>query len=184
MAITVDTYTGHDWVDNSSPDLEAEILNEIEVGIRNNNTAIKAVLAALTSQISNDTDKFASIAAVYALSQSLNTLSTTVANLNSNLALKANTSDLSAKFVDLIGLQKINTSAVTSDSFGNVVVSNAMGSVSVTLLSCTRYISGADYALTVEDITTTAITIRARKIIDGTVPPTGSSYGSLVFAKL
>lgn len=110
MAITVDTYTGHDWVDNSSPDLEAEILNEIEVGIRNNNTAIKAVLAALTSQISNDPDKFASIAAVHALSQSLNTLSTTVANLNSNLSNKANTSDIIDK-VRLTGTVTTTTDA-------------------------------------------------------------------------
>ena len=101
MAITVDTYTGHDWIDNSSPDLEAEILNEIEVGIRNNNTAIKAVLAALTSQISNDPDKFASIAAVHALSQSLNTLSTTVANLNSNLSKFVLTSLAKVSFQNL-----------------------------------------------------------------------------------
>lgn len=85
MAINVDTYTGHTWVDNSTPDLEAEILNEIEEGIRKNNTAIKAVLSALVSQITNDPDKFASMAALYAVNQNLGTLSTTVTNINSNL---------------------------------------------------------------------------------------------------
>lgn len=85
MVINVDTYTGHTWVDNSTPDLEAEVLNEIEEGIRKNNTAIKAVLNALVSQITNDPDKFASMAALYAVNQNLGTLSTTVTNLNSNL---------------------------------------------------------------------------------------------------
>jgi hypothetical protein len=94
MAIPVNTYNKHTWVDNSSPDLEAEILNEIETGIKDNNDAIKAIAAAVVSQIVNDPDKIASMAALYAVNQTLGTLSTTVTNINSNLALKANASDL------------------------------------------------------------------------------------------
>lgn len=85
MAINVNTYTKHDWVDNSSPDLEAEILNEIETGIGDNNDAIKAIAAAVVSQIVNDPDKIASMAALYAVNQALGSLSTTVTNINSNL---------------------------------------------------------------------------------------------------
>jgi hypothetical protein len=95
MAINVDTYTGHTWVDNSTPDLEAEVLNEIEEGIRKNNTAIKAVLNALVSQITNDPDKFASMAALYAVNQNLGTLSTTVTNINSNLSVIGDASSVS-----------------------------------------------------------------------------------------
>lgn len=97
MAINVNTYTKHTWVDDSSPDLDAENLNEIETGIKDNNDAIKAIAAAVVSQIVNDPDKIASMAALYAVNQTLGTLSTTVTNINSNLALKANASDLANK---------------------------------------------------------------------------------------
>lgn len=86
MAIPVNTYTKHSWVDDSSPDLEAEILNEIETGIKDNNDAIKAITAAVVNQIINDPDKIASMAALYAVNQTLSTLSTTVTNINSNLS--------------------------------------------------------------------------------------------------
>lgn len=94
MAINVNTYTKHTWVDDSSPDLDAENLNEIETGIKDNNDAIKAIAAAVVSQIVNDPDKIASMAALYAVNQTLGTLSTTVTNINSNLNDKANASDL------------------------------------------------------------------------------------------
>lgn len=90
MAINVNTYTKHDWIDNSSPDLEAEILNEIETGIGDNNDAIKAIAAAVVSQIVNDPDKIASMAALYAVNQTLGNLSTTVTNINSNLSVIGN----------------------------------------------------------------------------------------------
>lgn len=87
MAINVNTYTKHNWVDNSSPDLEAEILNEIETGIGDNNDAIKAIAAAVVSQIVNDPDKIASMAALHAVNQTLGSLSTTVTNINSKFKL-------------------------------------------------------------------------------------------------
>lgn len=89
MAIPVNTYTKHNWVDDSSPDLEAEVLNEIETGIKDNNDAIKAIAAAVVSQIVNDPDKIASMAALYAVNQTLGNLSTTVTNINSNLVVNA-----------------------------------------------------------------------------------------------
>ena len=110
MAINVNTYTKHDWVDNSSPDLEAEILNEIETGIGDNNDAIKAIAAAVVSQIVNDPDKIASMAALYAVNQALGSLSTTVTNINSNLSNKANTSDIIDK-VRLTGTVTTTTDA-------------------------------------------------------------------------
>ena len=104
MAIPVNTYNKHTWVDNSSPDLEAEILNEIETGIKDNNDAIKAIAAAVVSQIVNDPDKIASMAALYAVNQTLGTLSTTVTNINSNLAGLGNSKADKAQVHDLRGI--------------------------------------------------------------------------------
>ena len=101
MAINVNTYTKHDWIDNSSPDLEAEILNEIETGIGDNNDAIKAIAAAVVSQIVNDPDKIASMAALYAVNQTLGNLSTTVTNINSNLGKFVLTSLAKVSFQNL-----------------------------------------------------------------------------------
>lgn len=103
MAIPVNTYNKHTWVDNSSPDLEAEILNEIETGIKDNNDAIKAIAAAVVSQIVNDPDKIASMAALYAVNQTLGTLSTTVTNINSNLTNKIKRGSATVTFTDSVG---------------------------------------------------------------------------------
>lgn len=62
----------HDRPDKSTP-LNADRLNHIENGIGSNSEAINQIANAVVSNIVNDPDKIASIAAVYALQEKLGT---------------------------------------------------------------------------------------------------------------
>ncbi|HBY72946.1 MAG TPA: hypothetical protein DEG06_11960, partial [Lachnospiraceae bacterium] len=79
MALTIPPYVGQGWTDNSEPDLSAENLNAVDAGITANSAAINAIANAVVNQIVNDPNKIASMAALYAVNQ-------TVTTLNSNLA--------------------------------------------------------------------------------------------------
>lgn len=62
----------HDRPDKSTP-LNADRLNHIENGIASNSEAINQIANAVVSNIVNDPDKIASMAAVYALQEKLGT---------------------------------------------------------------------------------------------------------------
>lgn len=62
----------HDRPDKSTP-LNADRLNHIENGIGSNSEAINQIANAVVSDIVNDPDKIASMAAVYALQEKLGT---------------------------------------------------------------------------------------------------------------
>lgn len=70
------------WVDDSEPDINAANLNNIEQGI-------DRIASAVISQIINDPDKIASMAALFSVSQRVD-------QLNSDMAGKANASDITA----------------------------------------------------------------------------------------
>ncbi|MGL6219245.1 MAG: hypothetical protein ACRC36_14505, partial [Lacrimispora sphenoides] len=74
-------------------------LNSVDAGITMNSNAINAIANALTSQIINDPEKYASIAAAYALKQMIDT---TNINLNNKADLKYQIIDLNS--ADLITL--------------------------------------------------------------------------------
>lgn len=59
--------------DTSTP-LSAERLTHLEEGIKGNNGAIQELAAAVVSQIVNNPDKIASMAALYAVNQKVTTL--------------------------------------------------------------------------------------------------------------
>lgn len=80
--------------DTSTP-LSAERLTHMEEGIKGNSDAIEAIAAAVVSQIANDPDKIASMAALYSVNQKIGDVSklpdsaadvvTAIAKQNSNL---------------------------------------------------------------------------------------------------
>jgi len=82
MALTITPYAGQGWTDNSTPDLSAETLNAVDAGITANSNAINAIANAVVSQIVNDPNKIASMAALYAVNSNLNTVSNSLAKLN------------------------------------------------------------------------------------------------------
>jgi hypothetical protein len=133
MAIPVNTYTKHNWVDDSSPDLDAENLNEIETGIKDNNDAIKAIAAAVVSQIVNDPDKIASMAALHAVNQTLGTLNTTVTNINSNL----NNQTITSSGLNLTW-GSVNSGGYTV--IGNIVIINIRIAINTSLSAGTEYL--------------------------------------------
>ncbi len=92
MALT--PYEPTTWVNDSEPDLDATNLNKVEQGIKDAIDGVNGILGALTNQLSTDPNKFAGISIVNTLNTALNNLSDTVTTLNSNLATKANQSDL------------------------------------------------------------------------------------------
>lgn len=71
MALTIPPYAGQGWTDNSTPDLSAETLNAVDAGITANSNAINAIANAVVSQIVNDPNKIASMAALYAVNSNL-----------------------------------------------------------------------------------------------------------------
>jgi len=81
MALTIPPYAGQGWTDDSTPDLCAETLNAVDAGITANSNAINAIANAVISQIVNDPNKIASMAALFAVNQIVNTI-------NSNLTWK------------------------------------------------------------------------------------------------
>lgn len=72
--------------DTSTP-LSAARLTHLEEGIKSNSDAIEKIAAAVVSQIVNDPNKIASMASLYSVNQ-------TVAQLNSDLAGKADINTL------------------------------------------------------------------------------------------
>lgn len=90
--------------DTSTP-LSAERLTHMEEGIKGNSDAIEAIAAAVVSQIVNDPDKIASMAALYSVNQKIGDVSklpdsaadvvTAIAKQNSNL--------------ETLGTNKLNT---------------------------------------------------------------------------
>ena len=86
--------------DTSTP-LSAERLTHMEEGIKGNSDAIEAIAAAVVSQIVNDPDKIASMAALYSVNQKIGDVSklpdsaadvvTAIAKQNSNLEDNTNT---------------------------------------------------------------------------------------------
>jgi hypothetical protein len=74
MALTISPYKGQGWIDDSTPDLCAETLNAVDAGISANSNAINAIANAVVSQIVNDPDKIASMAALFVVNQQVNTI--------------------------------------------------------------------------------------------------------------
>lgn len=85
MALTIPPYVGQGWIDNSEPDLSAENLNAVDAGITANSNAINAIANAVVSQIINDPNKIASMAALYAVNQTVTTINDHLNNLATNV---------------------------------------------------------------------------------------------------
>ena len=81
MALTISPYAGQGWTDDSTPDLCAETLNAVDAGITANSNAINAIANAVVSQILNDPNKIASMAALFAVNQTVNTINSNLNNL-------------------------------------------------------------------------------------------------------
>lgn len=92
MALTIPPYVGQGWIDNSEPDLSAENLNAVDAGITANSNAINAIANAVVSQIINDPNKIASMAALYAVNQTVTTINSNLAGVSNNLNNKFDTS--------------------------------------------------------------------------------------------
>lgn len=91
--------------DTSTP-LSAARLTHLEDGIKGNSDAIEKITAAVVSQIVNDPNKIASMAALYNVNQA-------VAQLNSDLANKLNSSVITAQYNKLlVGTVKIQFGAL------------------------------------------------------------------------
>jgi len=88
MALTIPPYAGQGWTDNSTPDLSAETLNAVDAGITANSNAINAIANAVVSQIVNDPNKIASMAALYAVNSNLTTLNNKFLLDSNYLAIK------------------------------------------------------------------------------------------------
>ena len=78
-------------------------------------------------------------------------------------------------------LIKFNTSAVT-DNYGTIYASNTLGTIYAILITQSVYTNSSDYVLTLENITSSQIVIRLRKVNDGSIPPSGTKIPSLIFA--
>ncbi|WP_313259943.1 hypothetical protein [Lacrimispora sp.] len=78
MPLTITPYAGQGWTDNSEPDLSAETLNAVDAGITANSNAINAIANAVVSQIVNDPNKIASMAALYAVNSNLAAMRTPI----------------------------------------------------------------------------------------------------------
>lgn len=84
MALTITPYAGQGWTDNSTPDLSAETLNAVDAGITANSNAINAIANAVVSQIVNDPNKIASMAALYAVNGNLSKIISGTAIIDPN----------------------------------------------------------------------------------------------------
>ncbi len=69
---------------NTSTPVEASRLLHIENGIKGNSDAIEKIAAAVVSQIVNDPDKIASMAALFSVNQNLTKLNSDFTNLGSS----------------------------------------------------------------------------------------------------
>lgn len=155
--------------DTSTP-LSAERLTHLEEGIKGNNGAIQELAAAVVSQIVNNPDKIASMAALYAVNQKVTTLdgkvgdtaqlpsgtadvASAIAQLYSNLTLKAN------------GYIVMNNLDLNSIEFGIYLVTNAVNAPDANwwmILSAVNNGTGSQIAKSV-----TSKTIMVRELIAG-----------------
>lgn len=85
----------------TSTPLEAGRLNHIEDGIKKNSDAIEQIAAAVISQIVNDPNKIASMAALYPVNQNLTKLNSDFTNLKkTDLTLTKDVASLILKVTD------------------------------------------------------------------------------------
>ena len=119
--------------DTSTP-LSAERLTHMEEGIKGNSDAIEAIAAAVVSQIVNDPDKIASMAALYSVNQKIGDVSklpdsaadvvTAIAKQNSNLdsgyfKIKVKTTTIVLIIEEFTITNVVETKTIQS-SFGNI----------------------------------------------------------------
>lgn len=102
--------------DTSTP-LSADRLLHIEDGIKGNSDAIAKIAAAVVNQITNDPDKIASMAALYAVNQS-------VTKLNSDFANKFSHTEASIylKKDDRIGASQVLKNSDASNDYGTSII--------------------------------------------------------------
>lgn len=74
---------------NTSTPVEASRLLHIENGIKGNSDAIEKIAAAVVSQIVNDPDKIASMAAVYKINQEVTKLNSDFNEFSNNISQRA-----------------------------------------------------------------------------------------------
>ena len=102
--------------DTSTP-LSAERLTHQEEGIKGNNGAIQELAAAVVSQIVNNPDKIASMAALYAVNQKVTTLDGKVGD---TAQLPSGTADVASAIAQLYSnLDSINTKLRFIKNFNN-----------------------------------------------------------------
>lgn len=131
----------HDRPDKSTP-LNAERMNYIENGIEANANAIDEIAKAVVSNIVNDPNKIASMAAVYALQEKLGTgnlpsdtsdvisaINALNSNLNSKTSLKSYETGSSLKFafrnsndepVLIVNIDNINAIYIKADGWADI----------------------------------------------------------------
>lgn len=136
----------HDRPDKSTP-LNADRLNHIENGIGSNSEAINQIANAVVSNIVNDPDKIASMAAVYALQEKLGTGELPSDAPNAISAINTLYSNLEWKYVaDVIGSSTINIPSDACEIFVTVTKSSVINTGDTTLsLLVPVYILGDVY---------------------------------------
>ena len=136
----------HDRPDKSTP-LNADRLNHIENGIASNSEAINQIANAVVSNIVNDPDKIASMAAVYALQEKLGTGELPSDAPNAISAINTLYSNLEWKYVaDVIGSSTINIPSDACEIFVTVTKSSVINTGDTTLsLLVPVYILGDVY---------------------------------------
>lgn len=133
----------HDRPDKSTP-LNADRLNHIENGIGSNSEAINQIANAVVSNIVNDPDKIASIAAVYALQEKLGTGELPSDASDAISAINTLYSNLEWKYVaDVIGSSTINIPSDACEIFVTVTKSSVIydGVTTLSLLVPVRILS-------------------------------------------
>lgn len=133
----------HDRPDKSTP-LNADRLNHIENGIASNSEAINQIANAVVSNIVNDPEKIASMAAVYALQEKLGTGELPSDAPNAISAINTLYSNLEWKYVaDVIGSSTINIPSDACEIFVTVTKSSVIydGVTTLSLLVPVRILS-------------------------------------------
>ena len=133
----------HDRPDKSTP-LNADRLNHIENGIEANANAIDEIANAVVSNIVNDPEKIASMAAVYALQEKLGTGELPSDAPNAISAINTLYSNLEWKYVaDVIGSSTINIPSDACEIFVTVTKSSVIydGVTTLSLLVPVRILS-------------------------------------------
>lgn len=150
MALTIPPYEGQGWTDDSEPDLSAETLNAVDAGITANSEAINAIANAVVSQIVNDPDKIASMAALYAVNQALTTT-------NSNLAAK-----ITSTSGTLLNLRVMATSLTFNDGTTSIDLSAYLGGKNLSNIAFAVPQNTGAVAITGVTSSGNALSIRAR----------------------